>query len=65
MLIAMEASGCKVAQIVRAAVHSSFLVFNGETGRAALRELALAIATFPALALSQMSAHPRTILKVS
>jgi hypothetical protein len=61
MLVAVEASGGKVAQIVRSAIHKSFLVFDSRACRPALRELAAAIAAQPALDLNEMAAHPRSV----
>jgi hypothetical protein len=61
MLIAMLAGNRKIAQIVRATVHSSLLMLNGRADRTVLRERTLTVAAFSALASDQLVAYPLTI----
>jgi hypothetical protein len=64
MLVAMQAGGGKVGQIIGSAVHQGVLVLDGGTRRAALCELAPAIAAYAALPLHQLPAYPHPIPRI-
>ena len=64
VLIAVEASGGKIVQLVRSAVHAGFLVLDCGTGGSIRRETALAVAALSVLVSDQLIAYPLTIRTV-
>jgi hypothetical protein len=61
MLVAVVASGSKVAQLIRAAVPQRLLMFDRSSCQAAFREWAVAITAFVTLELYQVTTHQYSI----
>jgi hypothetical protein len=63
-MVAMEAGGGKVVQLVRAPVHAGLLVLDSGTGGTIRRERTLAVAALSVLVPDQLIAYPLTIRTV-